>query len=88
MWKINLSKQTDRFVRNNKIKDNEILSFINKFINYCKGSDENIDVKRIKGKWKGYYRIRIGKVRIILKIDFKEKIIFVDRMDYRGRVYK
>ena len=88
MWKINLSKQTDRFMRNKKIKDNEILSFINKFINYSKGSDENIDVKRIKGKWKGYYRIRIGKVRIILKVDFKEKIIFVDRMDYRGRVYK
>ena len=88
MWKINLSKQTDRFVRNNKIKDNEILSFINKFINYSKGSDENIDVKRIKGKWKGYYRIRIGKVKIILKVDFKEKTIFVDRMDYRGRVYK
>lgn len=88
MWKINLSKQTDRFMRNKKIKDNEILSFINKFINYSKGSDENIDVKRIKGKWKGYYRIRIGKVRIMLKVDFKEKIIFVDRMDYRGRVYK
>ena len=88
MWKINLSKQTDRFVRNNKIKDNEILSFINKFINYSKGSDENIDVKRMKGKWKGYYRIRIGKVRIMLKVDFKEKTILVDRMDYRGRVYK
>jgi len=88
MWKINLSKQTDRFMRKKKIKDNEILSFINKFINYSKGSDENIDVKRIKGKWKGYYRIRIGKVRIMLKVDFKEKIIFVDRMDYRGRVYK
>jgi len=88
MWKINLSKQTDRFMRNKKIKDNEILSFMNKFINYSKGSDENIDVKRIKGKWKGYYRIRIGKVRIMLKVDFKEKIIFVDRMDYRGRVYK
>jgi len=88
MWKINLSKQIDRFMRNKKIKDNEILSFINKFINYSKGSDENIDVKRTKGKWKGYYRIRIGKVRIILKVDFKEKTIFVDRMDYRGRVYK
>ncbi len=42
----------------------------------------------MKGKWKGYYRIRIGKVRIILKVDFKEKRIFIDRMDYRGRVYK
>ncbi len=54
MWKINLSKQTDRFMRNKKIKDNEILSFINKFINYSKGSDENIDVKRIVGFHKSF----------------------------------
>jgi len=88
MWKINLSKQTDKFTRKKKIRDNEILSFIHKFINYCKGTDENIDVKRMKGKWKGCYRIRIGNVRMILKVDFKEQTIFVERMDYRGEVYK
>jgi len=88
MWKINLSKQTDKFIKKKKIKDDEILSFINKFINYSKGSDENINVKSMKGKWKGYHRIRIGRVRMILKVDFKEKTIFVDRMDYRGNVYK
>ncbi len=88
MWKINLSKQTDKFTKKNKIKDDEILLFINKFINYSKGSDENINVKSIKGKWKGYHRIRIGRVRMILKMGFKEKTIFVDRMDYRGNVYK
>ena len=40
MWKISLSKQTDKFTKNKKIGDDEILSFINKFINYSKGSDE------------------------------------------------
>jgi len=88
MWKINLSKQTDKFIKKKKIKDDEVLLFINKFINYSKGSDENISVKSMKGKWKGYHRIRIGKVRMILKVDFKEKTLFVDRMDYRGNVYK
>jgi len=88
MWKINLSKQADKFIKKKKIKDDETLSFINKFINYSKGSDENIDVKSMKGKWKGYHRIRIGRVRMILKVDFKEKTIFVDRVDYRGNVYK
>jgi len=88
MWKINLSKQTDKFIKKKKIRDDEILLLMNKFINYCKGSDENINVKKMKGKWKGYYRIRISKVRMILKVDFKEWTIFVDKMDYRGRVYK
>ncbi len=88
MWKINLSKQADKFIKKKKIKDDEILSFINKFINYSKGSDENIDVKSMKGKWKGYHRIRIGRVRMILRVNFKEKTIFVDRVDYRGNVYK
>ena len=50
MWKINLSKQADKFIKKKKIKDDEILSFINKFINYSKGSDENIDVKSMEGK--------------------------------------
>lgn len=88
MWKINLSKQTDKFIKKNKIKDDEILLLINKFINYSKGSDENINVKSMKGKWEGYHRIRIGRVRMVLKMSFKEKTIFVDRMDYRGNVYK
>ena len=76
MWKINLSKQTDKFIKKNKIKDDEVLLFINKFINYSKGSDENINVKSMKGKWKEYHRIRIGRVRMILKMGFKEKTIF------------
>lgn len=45
-----------------------------KSINYSKGLDENIDVKKMKGKWKGYHRIRVGRIRMILKVDFKERI--------------
>ena len=41
-------------------------------------------------KMSGYdytYRIRIGKVRIIYKIDFKKKVIEILDADYRGRIY-
>ncbi len=88
MWKIDLSKQADKFIEKENIKEDEILSLIRRFINYSKGLDENVDVKKMKGKWKGYHRIKIGKVMIILKVDFKERQILVDRIDYRSRVYK
>jgi len=48
----------------------------------------NIDVKKMKGRWRGYYRIRMSKFRLLLKIDVGNKTIFIDKIDYRGSVYK
>jgi len=88
VWQIELSRQADKFAKKENIEDDEILNLVKKVINYSKGLDENIDVKKMKGKWKGYYRIKIGKVRMILRIDFKNKIAFIDKIDFRGNIYK
>ena len=88
MWQIELSRQADKFAKKENIKDDEILNLVKKVINYSKGLDENIDVKKMKGKWKGYYRIKIDKVRMILRIDFKNKSAFIDKIDFRGNIYK
>ena len=88
MWKIDLSKQAHKFTEKENINDDQIVLLIQKFINYSKGLDENIDVRKMKGKWKGYHRIKIGKIRMVIKVDFKERVVFLDRIDYRGRVYK
>ncbi|MFZ6016333.1 MAG: type II toxin-antitoxin system RelE family toxin [Nitrospirota bacterium] len=86
MWRIELSRQVDKFTKKENIKDEEILSLVQKVINYSKGLNENIDVKKMKGRWKGHYRIRIGKIRMILRMDFKNKIAFIDKVDFRGDV--
>lgn len=44
------------------------------------------DLAKMEG-YKDTYRIRIGKVRVIYKIDFKNKIIEILDSDYRGRIY-
>ena len=86
--RIDLSKQADKFTKREGISDDEILSMIQKFIDYSKGLDINIDIKRMKGKWKEYHRIRSGNIRMLLRMNLKEKTIFIDRIDYRGSVYK
>ncbi len=35
-----------------------------------------------------YYKIRIGDYRILIDMDFKNKIIIIEVLDKRGRVYK
>jgi mRNA interferase RelE/StbE len=46
------------------------------------------DVKPMLGEWKGYYRIKIGNIRLIFWVDQVKKIIYVDHIGPRGDVYK
>jgi len=70
------------------ISDERMMSLLQRFISYCSGKRENVDVKKMRGKWEGYHRVRIGKIRIILKADVEARTIVVDRMDFRGGIYK
>ena len=31
-----------------------------------KGMDVNISIKKLSGEWEGFYRVRFGKLRIII----------------------
>ncbi|MBE9171485.1 type II toxin-antitoxin system RelE/ParE family toxin [Pleurocapsales cyanobacterium LEGE 06147] len=47
-----------------------------------------LDIKKMKGDWKGYYRLRIGKNRVIFTIDFNSKDIIIYAIGARGDIYK
>ena len=52
------------------------------------GPLEHADVKHMLGEWKGYSRIRIGKIRIIFFYDAVDDTVYVDHVGPRGDVYK
>ena len=48
----------------------------------------DLDIKRMKGKWEGFCRLLTGKLRVILKADLALKNIEVYTIVFRGDVYK
>ena len=40
------------------------------------------------GEWAGYYRIRVGNIRIIFWFDDFEDIVYIDHIGPRGDIYK
>ena len=58
------------------------------FLRKLRGELVNIDVKKLKGEWKGYFRIRKGRLRIIFSIDTSSRSLYVERIDFRGDAYK
>ena len=53
-----------------------------------KSESVSVDVKKLKGDWQGFYRVRKGKLKIIFEVDFQEHIVYVARIDHRGKAYK
>jgi mRNA interferase RelE/StbE len=47
-----------------------------------------LDIKKMKGDWEGFYRIRIGKITVIFTLTANSKDIEVYTIGFRGDVYK
>jgi len=87
-WAIKLSKQASKFLEKNHKEEQIIKVVLRKGIKKLGGDNVNIDLKKLKAGWLGFYRIRQNKVRIIFAANFETKTIFVEAIDFRGNVYK
>jgi mRNA interferase RelE/StbE len=86
-WSVEYSRNADRFIQAEGIQG-EVRKQIESFLRKLQGESINVDVKKLKGKWKDYFRIRKGKLRIIFSIDTASRALYVERIDFRGDAYK
>jgi mRNA interferase RelE/StbE len=86
-WTIHYSKEAKKFMEEHNIVY-ELREELKNFLRKLRGEKINVDVKKLKGNWEGYYRLRKGKVRIIFEVNKDDKSIYVERIDFRGEVYK
>ncbi|MDO9399270.1 MAG: type II toxin-antitoxin system RelE/ParE family toxin [bacterium] len=87
-WQINFSRESLKFLEKNNYKEDFVIEKIKIVLQKFKGEDVNINIKKLAGEWKGFYRIRFGKLRIIAEFQFECFKIYIDRIDWRGDVYK
>ncbi len=45
-----------------------------------------LDIKKLKGEWKGFYRLRVGKFRIIFKLE--KDVMYIYDIIKREKAYK
>jgi mRNA interferase RelE/StbE len=87
-WSIYYSKDADKFLEKNPNLIKSIRNEIKKFIRKLNGETVSINFKKLHGEWSGFYRIRKGKIRIVITINENEKNIIIFNIDFRGDVYK
>lgn len=87
-WRISFTKNASKFLETNQIPKEKVLELVTKAIRKLQGEDINIDIKKLKSEWVGFYRIRMGKIRIIAEFDFDNLAVLIEEIDWRGNIYK
>jgi mRNA-degrading endonuclease RelE of RelBE toxin-antitoxin system len=85
-YKIVVSSRADKFLNdlNKKLRYKliEEISDLENFPFFTKPHD----IAKLKGR-KGYYRLRIGKTRTIVKVNKNQRTIYIEKIGYRKRIY-
>ena len=87
-WKVETSRDAEKFLSKNELSINEVREVVVRALLFFQGEDINVNIKKLKGKWAGFYRIRSGRIRIIAEFDFENSVVFVEEIDWRGNAYK
>lgn len=91
IMKLKFSKSAAKFLAELSISDQQKLKEKLKMLLLAVEENGSIpfrelDIKNLKGEWKGYQRMRLGKMRIIFQVNSEELLIY--EIDFRGNIYK
>jgi len=87
-WTISLSRQADKFLQQRHLPDEFAIEPVKRSIRKFSGETVAVNLKRLTGKWTGYYRARVGKIRVIFSIDFENRSVLIEVVDNRGSAYQ
>lgn len=85
---IQLSPQAEKFLRRTHLDDQLIETAIRRFIAFLNGEQVNLNVKRMRGVWRNYYRLRLGHLRLVVEPRLEQGEFYVERLQFRGKGYK
>ncbi|MEK7536829.1 MAG: type II toxin-antitoxin system RelE/ParE family toxin [Patescibacteria group bacterium] len=87
-WQIDFHKDAAKFLKTNNILQSDIIEVIKKALKRFQGETVNINIAKLRGVWSGFYRVRVGNIRVIAEFDFDKRRVYIENIDWRGRVYK
>ena len=87
-WCVDFSKDALKFLDQNNLKEDFVVDKIKLALKKFKGEHINVNIRKLKGEWEGFYRIRFGKLRIIVEFQFEIYRAYIDKIDWRGSAYK
>ena len=87
-WEFEFSRQSLKFLKKNNITEDEVTGAVRLGIRRLSKELVNIDLKKLNPPYEGYYRVRVGKIRITFVPYFHRSTVEIAEVEWRGSAYK
>lgn len=84
MHKVFFTEESEKCLK--KIHPKDSKKTVNCIFKLKNPYDKSLNLKKMEEE--NYWRLRIGKIRVVYEIDKKQKIVIIRRVAYRGHAYK
>jgi len=90
VWQYAFSKDAEKSLKNIPSKTvSVILQRIKNIGDWLDDKKELVaDIRKLHGEWEGFFRLRIGRIRVIFSIDEENEIVKIHDIGSRGDIYK
>jgi len=87
-WAFDFSRQADKFLTQHRISDASVIEVVQRALQKLNGEVIAVDLERLHEPWKGFFRVRVQKVRVVFSFDAHAHQVYVAVVDLRDRVYR
>lgn len=87
-FEIELTARAQKFLKKRgRTAEEKIYGSLKKLRDYCGGEKLRLDVKKLKGKYEGFFRLRCGNYRLIFCVRKERNSILIIDIDDRKDIY-
>jgi len=87
-WTFDFSRQADKFLAKQRIADAFVIEIIQRALRKLDGEAVAVDLERLHEPWRGFFRVRAQKIRIIFSFDAHARSVNIAVIDLRDSVYR
>lgn len=85
MFEIKLDKQPSKFLEK---CEKTIFDRVVEKLKYLKQNPIPHDAKRLTGYEEPLFRVRVGKYRVLYRINYEYRIVVIVKIDHREKIYE
>jgi len=87
-WTFDFSRQADKFLSQHHLSSASIVEIVQRALQKLDGEVIAVDLERLHEPWKGFFRVRVQKTRVVFSFDAHARRVHIAVIDLRDRSYR
>lgn len=87
-WTFDFSSQADKFLSKHHLSEVSVIEIVKRALKKLDGDVVAVDLERLHEPWKGFFRVRMQKVRVIFSFNAHAHKVYVAVIDFRDSAYR